>query len=170
VAGRSSREIGTSPPFDLCSIGGAIEYGMGIIWSVRTRGGLEAHLRTIYVTGTCDGVLFGSPNAQMNQRLVVHAVKAAQSADSGSPVYLVPPRLVTRESATLSGMETAEQRPDELPAFRCIGHFISFQPRDEENHASALTILWFQHQSPVEGIDLQLGELDWFDHARDFCY
>ena len=144
---------------------------MAIIWSGRTRGGVEAHLEMLHVTSTYAGLLEGVTNARMNQRRIADSVEAAKSVFSSFwPVYLVAPGFDTRVYPLDDAVHKREAQYDELPAFRCIGHFISFQTRDAENHASALTIVWFQNQSPVQGIELQVGELDWFDHAREFCY
>jgi hypothetical protein len=57
-----------------------------------------------------------------------------------------------------------------LPSFACIGFFKCFQSRDPEMHASALVIIWFQEQSPVTGIDLPIENIDWWQHAQEFCY
>jgi hypothetical protein len=142
---------------------------MGIIWSGRTQDNAAAWLETIYVTSTYSGLLLGSPNEEINQRIVQSALEQTGSLFS-SPVYLVEPRFVVREYPPDYAGRIGEQHYPALPGFLSIGHFTSSETRDADDHGSSLTIVWFQNKAIVEGIDLQLDCLDWFAQARGFLY
>ena len=138
------------------------------IWSGITKDRVSVDLETFHVAATYASLLEGVPNAGMNQRLVAEAVAKARSLVCCWPVYLAEPCCLFRDFAPDLVAAGWEQKYPQLPEFRCIGAFTSGQTRDDENHGSTLAIVWFQDRSPVEGIDLQLGDLDWFAHALDF--
>ena len=127
------------------------------IWSARAKNGIEVHLDALFVDRTYCGLLEGRPNAGLNAMLVSNAILDAQRQFEDWPVHLVAPAII-------------EVPYPRLPAFRCLGSFQSLKAKDADMHGSALTIVWFQNESIVNGIDLLLEDLEWLSLAKDFEY
>src|SRR3954449_11001409 len=128
-----------------------------MIWSTKLSSGVGIHLETLEVTRTYRSLLEGVPDDAFNKDLLARASQHAGELHVGWPVHVVPPVIV-------------EEPFPRLPAFCCIGYFKSFKAKTPGWDGSGLVIVWFQQNSPVNGVQLFEPDLDWFALARDYCY
>jgi hypothetical protein len=128
-------------------------------------------------------MFMGLPNKRSNDLHIEWLLREARNAPGsiGEPLLIPPARRHYQYKPGDMDRYIGEQRnlpeeaqhlPEWLPTVASIGRFDSHTPsRDKTQHASSLTIAWFQDDY---GLDPQISEqlklVDWDQHAVDFQY
>ena len=116
------------------------------------------------------GQLEGIPNREMNRRAIDRLMEAERGR--GSEPYLLHPQ----ERPIAGPVPSLYDRlggAAAIPSIACIGQFDSSPARDQDRHASSLTVVWFQDEFafPIDpAIREQIRAIDWEKHATDFDY
>jgi uncharacterized protein (TIGR02996 family) len=114
-----------------------------------------------------EGLLEGFPTSEQNREDLERLVQGERERRQ-QEAYLISP-----------SERSVERRKDYpwgpcgvFPTIACVGRFVSFNPaRDKSQHASTLTIIWFQHEwaFPIDpGVREQIRAIEWEKHAHDF--
>lgn len=124
----------------------------------------ELRLRSTY-----SGLIEGVPTRKVNERIIAHLLRTAESSYPGLPVHLIPPEVTARGGSNHRG-----EPYEDLPAVACIGAFDSDQIDPAHNsgwYFSALVVVWFQTTADPPTNDNAppgLRNLPWDELARDF--
>lgn len=124
----------------------------------------ELRLRSTY-----SGLIEGVPTRQVNERIIAHLLRTAESSYPGRPVHLIPPEVTARGGSNHRG-----EPFEDLPAVACIGAFDSDEIDPAHNsgwYFSALVVVWFQATADPPTNDnapAGLRSLPWDELARDF--
>lgn len=141
---------------------------------ITLNGGRTIRLYQLHQELTYEGMLAGTPSAQLNNSLVEDLEDKAKSLRSWIEPYLIQPS--RRDFHTTPGDMDAIRAgsshvPEWMPAISCIGRFESFSPaRDTTCMCSSLVIAWCQESfaMPIDAEILTvIKALDWTALATD---
>lgn len=147
--------------------------------ALRLVSGRKITLTKLTQTRTYAGLLEGTPAKWSNDSVIERALDDAGrvSGSIGKPLLIPPERRdyhqrpgdMQRVLDRQTGREI-KHVPEWLPEVESVGVFDSISPaRDENMHASSLTIVWYQN---AFGIDPQAMErlrlVDWERYAHDW--
>jgi len=137
---------------------------------IELNSGREIFLDSICQDHTYGGLLAGYPNKELNDRYVKDAMESALEKMNAEVVYLVPPPLLEMEI----NERARKYRKDaiRIPSITCYGQFESSVIKgDEDNHASWLTIVWYQDDFALpidESVLEHIKTIDWDDVAEGY--
>ncbi len=125
------------------------------LWDGHLPDGSWIRMGTFHSRRTYSHILMGVPDQQDIQRVLDHAPTWARRL-CGDPILILSPTI---------SMDYSDPRP---PSFVCCGKFRG-PAKDLLECFSYLNIVWFQDQSPIEGLQLELTDSDWWNSAIDSC-
>jgi hypothetical protein len=127
---------------------------------------------------TYGGLLEGTPTSRLNDEILRGLTDRVRKDPlmPGHVPFLIPParRDFLREPGDMARIQRDKWIPEWMPVITCIGMFESALPaRNQEMHASCLTIIWLQddYAMPISDAALEsIKSIDWTSYAFDFEY
>jgi hypothetical protein len=136
---------------------------MGFLLDLKLEGGRLVVLDELHIGRTYAGWGAGQPTDEDNaEQLLIVTKRARKLYDPSTQVHVIEPQY-----ALDGGIK-------KLPTYYFAGDFLSFDPaRDREQHASCLTIVWFQEaRSPLLSDEnaAKIRVVAWEQLAHDFMW
>lgn len=138
---------------------------MALKW-IRLTSGRVIELRDLHLSLTYGGLLEGRPTEDVNRSVVDHAVRKAELAHPGWPVHVVPPVCDYPDVPP----DSFGSRAETMPSVTCVGWFEDTAIAPDADPAwgrSWLTVVWFQAEASLDGIEAVLSGLAWDELAQD---
>jgi hypothetical protein len=146
--------------------------GLRLTSALTLPSGRTINLLELQQSYTYEGLLEGLPTAEANRGLLGRL--PWKHRHGGRPAHLIAPKEELLNYRDPSGEPYAFGTPARLPPILCVARFESLQPAaDQEAHASALAVVWFQNRFafPIdEDVIKAIAAIDWEASAGDFWY
>ncbi len=125
------------------------------LWNCHLPDGSLVYMESFHSHDTYISLILGVPDEDLNQR-ILDSIPTWARRLSGDPMLILSPTI---------SMDYSYPR---LPSFVCCGEFRG-PAKDPLECFSYLNIVWFQDKSPMQGLQLELTDSDWWTSAIDAC-
>ena len=142
--------------------------------------GTDIHITSINQEKTYAGLLEGSPNSNMNERIISDALKKSDEANGTNRTVVIPPRLENLEDASSPHKRLYEKfykkkvRLEAMPRILCCATLESYNyAKDSNEDCSSLHVIWFQENFafPIEeAVIEEIKKLKWSELAYDWSW
>ena len=125
--------------------------------------GRSVYLSAFHYSRTYGGLLEGSPNEELNNEIIQHALSRMEWVWGKRKTHLIAPRVNTEDS----------ERPS-LPSTELTAWLTCNEPVDKRYMGSELVLVWYVDDKEFESSKVQdltsaaLKKIDWKELAADF--